>query len=867
MEAKYDHKRIEARWQKYWAENKLFEVDESKPADKKYYLLEMFPYPSGRIHMGHVRNYSIGDVVARYKAMRGFNVLHPMGWDAFGLPAENAAIEHGAHPAKWTRENIARMREQLKRIGLSYDWSREIATCDPEYYKWEQLVFIQMLERGLAYKKKASVNWCPSCNTVLANEQVEQGLCYRCESQVEQRSLEQWFLKITDYAEELLAWCDRLTGWPERVLTMQRNWIGKSRGAEIDFPLVEPVVAGGERWEKIRVFTTRQDTVFGATFMSLAPEHPLSLKLAEGKKQEKEVTAFVKKVAAVEKIRRGSEDYEKEGVFTGAYCMNPLTGERMPIYVANFVLMEYGSGAVMAVPAHDQRDFEFATKYNLPIIIVVQRTDDEKLDLKTLKEAWEGPGALVNSGRFNGLDDERAREAIGEFLESEGKGRRTVQWRLRDWLVSRQRYWGAPIPVVYCDRCGMKPVRFEDLPVRLPEDVEITGKGGSPLERVKSFIETKCPECGGPARRDTDTFDTFMESNWYFDRYCSPNYNDAIVDRKAVKYWMPVEQYIGGIEHAILHLLYSRFYTKALRDLGYIEIDEPFTNLLTQGMVCKETQKCPDHGYLYPEEVKDGRCARCDRKIETGRRVKMSKSLRNVVDPEELLDKYGADTARLFCLFASPPEKDLDWSDEGVAGCERFIHRVWRTVYDNLEIMKNAPAVNPASLDGPAKEIWQVAHRAIHSVTIDIEERFHFNTAIAKIMTLLNRLGELAPMCADSEQGNAAVRFTLKNIIILLSPFAPHIAEELWEAIGETPSIAKVAWPEADPRALEREEILIVAQVNGKLRGRVIVPADASEDEIKSAVQKEGSVFKHIEGKTIRKVIYVPGKLVNIVVA
>ncbi len=867
MEARYDHKNVERKWQEYWEKNDLFEVDERAPSDKKYYVLEMFPYPSGRIHMGHVRNYAIGDVVARYKVMRGYNVIHPMGWDAFGLPAENAAIDHGVHPAKWTRENIDTMRAQLKRMGLSYDWKREFATCDPDYYKWEQLIFIRLIEKGIAYKKKSPVNWCPTCATVLANEQVEQGLCWRCETMVEEKELDQWYLKITDYAEELLEWCDKLTGWPERVLTMQRNWIGKSIGGDIDFAIEEPVVVSGERMEAIRVFTTRQDTVFGATFMSLAAEHPLCLALADGKPEQKEVEEFVARVKADDKIKRTSQDYEKEGVFTGAYCINPMTGARMPIFVANFVLMEYGTGCVMAVPSHDQRDFEFAKKYDLPIIVVVQPKDAEPLESETMTEAWEGPGTLVNSGRFNGMTDDKARAAINDDLERKGKGGPSINWRLRDWLVSRQRYWGAPVPVVYCDKCGMQPVKEKDLPVELPENVEITGKGGSPLAKVPEFVNTTCPKCGGPAKRDTDTFDTFMESNWYFVRFCCPDYTEGMVDRDRAEYWMNVDQYIGGIEHAILHLLYARFYIKLLRDLGLMNVDEPFENLLTQGMVCKETFSCPTHGYLYPEENKGGKCSHCGAPVEVGRKVKMSKSMRNVVDPEKLLDRYGADTARMFCLFASPPERDLDWSDEGVAGSERFLNRVWRIVYDNLDAIRGAGDIDPEKFEGPARELWQETHRTIDGVTHDIEERFHFNTSIAKIMTLSNRIGELAPEAAQSEAGRAALADAVRTMVVLLSPFAPHFAEELWEAVGEKPSVAKAPWPEADPKALEREEMLIVVQVNGKLRGRITVGADADAEEIKNAAQKEEGVLKHTKGKNIKKVIYVPGKLVNVVVS
>ncbi len=867
MEPKYEHKKVEPRWQRYWNENRTFEVDESAPRDKKYYVLEMFPYPSGRIHMGHVRNYAIGDVVARFKFMRGYNVLHPMGWDAFGLPAENAAIEHGVHPAEWTRQNIDRMRDQLKRMGLSYDWSRELATCDPGYYKWEQRVFIRLLEKGLAYKKKSPVNWCPRCATVLANEQVEAGLCWRCGAEVTQRELEQWYLKITDYAEELLEWCDKLTGWPERVLAMQRNWIGKSTGANIDFPLEESVEVDGETVEKIRVFTTRQDTVFGATFMSVAPEHPLSKTLAKGRPQEKEVNAFVDRVVAEDKVKRTREDYEKEGVFTGAYCANPVTGARMKIFVANFVLMEYGTGCVMAVPAHDQRDFEFAQKYELPVIVVVRPEEGEELTSDTMTEAWEGPGKLVNSGEYNGMTDEEAREAIADMLERKGKGGKSVNWRLRDWLVSRQRYWGAPVPVVYCDKCGMAPVKDEDLPVALPENVDISGLGGSPLENVPEFVNTECPGCGGPAKRDTDTFDTFMESNWYYIRYCCPDYQEGMVDKKRAEYWMNVDQYIGGIEHAILHLLYSRFYTKLLRDLGMFDVDEPFQNLLTQGMVCKETMSCPEHGYLYPEETSDGKCAKCGKPVEIGRKEKMSKSKRNVVDPEELLERYGADTARLFCLFASPPERDLDWSEEGVAGCERFLNRVWKLVYDNLDVAREEGEADPDKLEGDALALWRETHTTIDAVTTDIEERFHFNTAIAKIMSFANRIGELASKVREDESGKAALAEALKTLAVLLAPFAPHIAEELWENMGEEPGVSLKKWPQADSRGLEREEMLIVVQVNGKLRGKMTVPVDAEPDVIKEAAQKEDGVVKHIEGKQVKKVIYVPNKLVNIVAA
>ena len=603
METRYRPHQIEQKWQKLWDERKIFNVTED-PSRKKYYLLEMFPYPSGRIHMGHVRNYTIGDVVSRYKHMRGFNVLHPMGWDSFGMPAENAAIDHGIHPAKWTNENIESMKVQLKRMGFSYDWDREISTCEPAYYKWEQLFFLWMYEKGLVYKRESAVNWCPKCQTVLANEQVEAGQCWRCGSDVKEQHLSQWFFRITQYVEELLEYCDRLTGWPERVITMQKNWIGKSYGLEITFPMADGT-------EPIRVFTTRQDTIYGATFMLVAAEHPLVMQLAKGKPIEKDVMEYVEKVKKQDKLMRTSDYYEKEGVFLDAYCLNPVTGRKMPVYAANFVLADYGTGCVMAVPTHDQRDFEFAKKYKLPLIVVIQ--DPKKaLNVETMTEAYVEEGILINSGPFDGMKNTAAMEAIAAHFESIGKGKKTIQYRLRDWGISRQRYWGAPIPVVYCAKCGTMPVAEEDLPVVLPKDVEFSGEGGSPLARIDSFVNTTCPGCKGPAKRETDTMDTFVESSWYFDRFASPHCDvKPGLDRKAMDYWLPVDQYIGGIEHAILHLLYSRFYTKVLRDFGVLGIDEPFTNLLTQGMVCKETTKCDEHGFLFPYEVEEEKCKKC----------------------------------------------------------------------------------------------------------------------------------------------------------------------------------------------------------------------------------------------------------------
>ncbi len=823
MEEKYSPKSVEKKWRDYWEKNRSFKVTE-EPSKGKYYLLEMFPYPSGRIHMGHVRNYSIGDVVARFKRMKGFNVLHPMGWDAFGMPAENAAIQNKSHPATWTRENIAYMRGQLKKMGFSYDWDRELATCEVDYYKWEQLIFLKMYERGLAYKKTSFVNWCPRCATVLANEQVEDGCCWRCDSEVEQKELEQWFFRITDYAEELLDHTFRLPGWPERVLTMQRNWIGKSVGCEIDFPLEG-------RLTKIRVFTTRQDTLYGATFMSLAPEHPMALELTTPERRA-EVDAFIARVQKTEKARRSAEDLEKEGVFTGSYCINPVTNQRMPVYLANFVLLDYGTGAVMAVPTHDQRDFEFAQKYGLPLRVVIQ-PQGESLDPLTMTAAFATEGILVNSGRFDGLANEEAKERIADYLESEGIGKKTVNYRLRDWGVSRQRYWGNPIPMIYCDLCGPVPVPEAELPVVLPMDVTFTGEGGNPLDKVESFVTTACPRCGEAARRETDTMDTFVQSSWYFLRYCSPDYAAGPLDKEQVRYWMSVDQYIGGIEHAVLHLLYARFFTKVLRDLGYIGIDEPFINLLTQGMV-----------------IKDG--------------AKMSKSKGNVVDPNALIEKYGADTARLFSLFAAPPEKDLEWNDQGVEGCYRFLNRVWKLVFDMLPLLRNSASLDPENLSPEGKELRRVVHKSIRKVTEDIEDRFHFNTAIAAVMELVNAIQAFEPKNAP---GNLPVlREAVESVIRMLAPFVPHFAEEIWAEMGHGGGIDGAGWPAFDPAAAVDEELLIVVQVNGKLRGKLTVPARAGEEEVRKAALADGKVSSFIEGKTVRKVIYVPGKLVNIVV-
>jgi leucyl-tRNA synthetase len=862
MEERYQPLAIEEKWQRIWEDNKAFRVaeDGGKP---KYYVLEMFPYPSGRIHMGHVRNYSIGDVVARYKRMRGFNVLHPMGWDAFGLPAENAAIERGIHPEAWTTENILYMKNQLKRMGLSYDWDREISTCEPDYYRWNQWIFLQFYKRGLAYRKRSSVNWCPSCETVLANEQVIEGACWRCDSAVIQKELEQWFFRITDYAEELLEDLGQLPGWPDKVLTMQRNWIGKSIGAEILFPLVG-------REGALRVFTTRQDTVYGATFVSLAVEHPQAIKLAEGTEQEKAVKEFIDRIKNVSQAKRGAEEVEKEGVFSGAFCQNPFTNEKIPVYLANFVLMEYGTGAVMAVPAHDQRDFEFAKKYHLPIRMVIQ-PKDRPFRAEELTEAYIDEGVMVQSGPFTGLANAEGKEKIAVYLEERGWGKKAIRYRLRDWGVSRQRYWGTPIPIIYCEKCGVVPVPEDQLPITLPRDVPFTGRGGSPLSESKQFNRIACPQCHGAARRETDTMDTFVDSSWYFLRYASAHYDLAPFDSEKARYWMAVDQYIGGVEHAVLHLLYARFFTKALRDLALTKVDEPFTNLLTQGMVSKETYRCSDHGWLFPGELtgseKEGwKCPQCGRPVEKGRVEKMSKSKKNIVDPEELVNAYGADTARLFTLFAAPPEKDLEWSDQGVEGGYRFLTRLWRFVFQRRGLWQGLNSNSqPDHLPSELRELRRMIHRTIKKVTDDIEGRFHFNTAIAAIMELFNALSAAAQDEQAIEQGSGLIKEGLEKLVILLAPFVPHLANELWEQLGHRESLEKIPWPNYFPEALEAEELQIVVQINGKMRGKITVAADFARERIESEALADPKIAGLLSGKKVQRMVYVPGRLLNIV--
>lgn len=831
LSSRYEPQALEEKWQKRWAETNAFasEPDAAKP---KYYVLEMFPYPSGNIHMGHVRNYSIGDVVAHFRRMQGYNVMHPMGWDAFGLPAENAAIKHNIHPAKWTYANIDNMRSQMQRLGYSFDWRREVATCHPGYYRWEQLFFLRWLEKGLVYRKKAAQNWCPQCHTVLANEQVEEGRCWRCDAPVEQKELTQWFLRITAYADELLADLAQLeAGWPERVLSMQRNWIGKSVGAEIVFPLEG-------REGEIRVFSTRPDTVFGVTFMTLAPEHPLVESLIAGKPDEPAIRAFIDRTRSMDRLDRQSDTVEKDGVFTGAYCLNPFTGDRIPIWLGNFVLADYGTGAVMAVPAHDQRDFDFARKFGLSVRVVIQ-PEGEELQPETMRAAWTDPGKMVHSGQFDGLPNEKGKAAVIQALEEAGKGKRTVNWRLRDWNISRQRYWGAPIPVVYCDDCGMVPVPEQDLPVLLPLDVKTCEDGRSPLSEFKPFVETICPRCGKPARRETDTMDTFVESSWYFARYTDARNEKEAFDKEALAYWLPVDQYIGGVEHAILHLLYSRFFTKVLRDLGYYtpNLDEPFTNLLTQGMV-----------------LKDG--------------SKMSKSKGNVVDPSDMIAKYGADTVRLFCLFAAPPERDFDWSETGIEGAYRFVGRVWRLFVELRPVLSPVKACSSTSamaLSPQARELRLREHATVRKVGEDIGNRYQFNTAIAAIMELVNTLYLVKDELTSSPEGRETLSSALATVLTLLFPFTPHLCEELWEDLGHPESLTRESWPEWQTEALRRDVVTVVVQVNGKLRGKLDVPADASREETERAALAEPNIARHLEGMTVRKVIVVPGKLVNVV--
>ena len=843
----YNPQAIEAKWQRRWTDQRAFEVTE-EPGRPPYYCLVMFAYPSGHAHVGHVRNYMIGDVIARMKRMRGFNVLHPFGWDAFGLPAENAAIKNESHPETWTLENIAHMKGQLQRLGISYAWERELATCEPEYYRWNQWLFLQMFERGLAYRRRSTVNWCPGCATVLANEQVVDGGCWRCGSVVEQRDLEQWFLRITDYADALLEGIDRLDQWPEKVLTMQRNWIGRSEGALVRFP-----VTGGDGGVEIEVFTTRIDTIYGATFVLLAPEHALVERFADQADDPVAFRARVQRFRALDRTARLTGAIEKEGFDTGRTATNPFTGREVPIWIANFVLAEYGTGAVMAVPAHDQRDFEFARKHDLPVEVVIQPPDAATPgEGDTLEAAYAGPGTLVRSGDFSGRSTAAAAAEMARDAERRGVGRPTVQFRLKDWGISRQRYWGTPIPIIHCECCGLQPVPYEDLPVELPTVAAFTGRGDSPLAQIPEFVETTCPACHGPARRETDTMDTFVDSSWYFYRFCDASNDSQPFAPETVRYWAPVDFYIGGVEHAILHLIYSRFFCRVFKDLGMVEHDEPFTRLLTQGMV-----------------LRDG--------------AVMSKSKGNVVDPDEMIATYGADALRLYEMFVAPPEKEIEWTDSGLEGSFRFLARVWRLVTALEGVIRETPsdALEDAGLDDDHRAVRRRTHETIRRVSADLDPRAHLNTAVSALMELVNALYAfceqhgLAPHVAATSEiaadavpaGTRAVLVeAIEALVLMLSPFTPHMCEELWERLGHEGGLGRVPWPAFDAAVARADEVVVPVQVNGKLRARLTVPAGVDEAELRAAALADPAVRSHTGGKTVARVVVVPGKLVNVVV-
>ena len=821
MYEKYVAQDIEKKWQTYWEESGVFKT-EYDPSKEKYYVLEMFPYPSGNLHMGHVRNYSIGDVVARFKKMRGFNVLHPMGWDAFGMPAENAAIKHGVSPKDWTLDNIANMTRQQKELGLSYDWGREVATCKEDYYRWTQWIFQQFYKKGLAYKKEAKVNWCEHDHTVLANEQVIDGKCWRCDNDVVKKDLKQWFFKITDYADRLLDDLDTLDQWPDRVKAMQRNWIGRSEGTQFAFyvPKID---------KSFEVYTTRVDTLFGVSYVVLAPEHPYVKELIQDASNKVELEAFIETLRNQSDIERTSTEAEKVGMFTGSYATHPITGKEVPIWIANYVLADYGTGAVMGVPAHDERDYAFAKKYNLPVNWVIQNAAQD-LDFASLDTAFTEDGILVNSGDFNGKTSEEARQALGDYFTEQGTGRKTVNFRLRDWLISRQRYWGCPIPVVYCEKCGEQLVPEDQLPVKLPEDVSFDGGAISPLATSENFLNTTCPCCGGPARREIDTMDTFIDSSWYFLRYTDARNDKEVFNKEIAKYWMNVDQYIGGIEHAILHLLYARFFVKVLHDIGLVEVDEPFKALLTQGMVLKEGSK-------------------------------MSKSKGNVVSPEEIIAKYGADTARLFILFAAPVDRDLDWSDQGVEGSYRFLGRVWRII-DTYQQLGTSGHHDSLSKDETA--LRRELHRAIKKVTEDLDGKFNFNTAISTVMELVNAMYQFKDS-HDTVQSELAKEL-VEKLTLLLAPFVPHITEEIWHECGFEGSVHAASWPTYEESALVVDEVEVAVQVNGKVRDKLTVSVSLSKEELEAAAKALPRVQEFTDGKTVVKVIVVPKKLINIVV-
>jgi len=822
----YDFRQVEEKWQKIWESREAFEVREN-PRKSKFYLLEMYPYPSGRIHMGHVRNYSIGDVITRFMLMRGFNVLHPIGWDALGMPAENAAIKHGVHPRTWTLDNIAHMKTQLKRMGFAYDWSREVNTCEPEYYRWNQWIFLKMYERGLAYRKKSWVNWCPDCRTVLANEQAAGGECWRCSAEVVPKKTDHWFLKITDYAEELLSGHDQLAHWPEHVLLMQKNWIGKSFGADVDFPV--PHLKSS-----IRVFTTRIDTIYGATFLVLSPEHPASHELIAGPGEEQR-HEWIAKTIAESRLRRDLGEVEKDGIDTGKTAVNPFTGENIPIWIANYVLMEYGTGAIMAVPAHDVRDFEFAKKYGLVIKdVIAPENPEEKGDNAGL---FEDLGVLVNSGEFTGLKSGEAMDTMTAFAREKGFGEKAVTYRLRDWGISRQRYWGTPIPIIYCQKCGTVPVPYENLPVRIPPEAEFTGEAGSPLEKISDFVNVVCPKCGGPARRETDTMDTFVDSSWYFFRYTSPREDRLPFMSKPAAYWLPVDLYIGGVEHAILHLIYARFFTKVLRDLGLTALDEPFPHYIAQGMV-----------------TKDG--------------AAMSKSKGNAVDPDEMIQNYGADALRLFILFAAPPEREFAWNEDGIEGCFRFIGRVWQTFAECEDIFqkKTEAGVDETYDQTSFVNLQKKLHQTIRKVTEDIGKRFHLNTAVSSIMELTNTLRKEKSGLKDFELGRQLTRKVIENLVLLLAPFTPHLCEELWQKLGHKNMIFRHRWPEFDPLLAKEEKAVIIVEVNGKVRDKFETDLGLSEEAMKETALGLPRIRAFIGDTPVRKVVCIKNKIVNIVI-
>lgn len=826
MKEEYNPQKIEEKWQEIWNKKQVFRSEGSSDK-KKFYCLEMYPYPSGRIHMGHVRNYAIGDVISRFKRMNGLDVIHPIGWDALGMPAENAAIREGIHPQKWTMDNISHMKAQLRSLGFSYDWEREVNTCLPDYYKWNQWIFLRMLERGLAYRKKRWVNWCPKCQTTLANEQVVTGKCWRCDAEVELRDMEQWFLKITEYAQELISGHDKLEKWPEHVLVMQKNWIGKSTGAYVSFP-----VCGSS--ESIDVFTTRVDTIYGATFLALSPAHPMSLPLTAGAEDEGQLHDWIQKRIKEQQIRRDPAEVEKQGVDTGKKAVNPYTGEEIPIWIANYILMEYGTGAVMAVPAHDQRDFEFAHTYGLPIRIVI--SPEGASPEGEPEEAFEGKGILVNSDQFSGLASDKAMEEMAGFAEEKNFGKKSTLFRLRDWGISRQRYWGTPIPVIYCQKCGIVGVPDEDLPVTLPSKVEFTGEEGSPLEKAESFVNTTCPRCQEPARRETDTMDTFVDSSWYYFRYCSPREEKKPFRPEDADYWMPVDLYIGGVEHAIMHLIYARFFCRVLRDLGLSGTDEPFPHYLAQGMV-----------------TKDG--------------VAMSKSKGNVVDPDDMVQQYGADTLRLFILFASPPDKEFAWNEKGIEGSFRFLNRIWSFYLENLGLFdsKDFPQKNNEGTNPSVLRVMTKMHQTIKKVTDDIGKRYHLNTAISFIMEFFNMIKAEKGILYQDGNGRHVMRESMEALLLLLSPFAPHVCEELWQRIGKKEILIRTPWPEFDSDMATEERVTIVVQINGKLRDKFEMERGLPENRVKEMALDLERIKLMIGEKNAKKIIYVKDKLVNIV--